>query len=196
MARTAHCERNTKETAVAVQLNLDGAGECQINTGLPFMDHMMQAFGLYAGFDLNLSVDGDLDVDGHHSMEDAGLVLGKAFAQAGADKRGIARFACVCLPMDEALVRTALDVSGRPCLQCHGLPENRVAGGIDGRLFREFLRAMVNNAGLTVHVDVLRGDEVHHILEAVFKALGTALGQAFSGYCAEGDIPSGKGVVD
>lgn len=177
MNRTATITRTTKETDITVSLSLDG-GTVSVNTGIGFFDHMLNVLGFYAGFDLNVSAKGDLFVDGHHTVEDVGIVLGQALANALGDKVGIARFATAFVPMDEALARVVLDISARPYLVYDApMPQERI-GNFESCLTEEFLRALVSHAGLTLHVASLYGTNAHHVTEAIFKALGLALKQA------------------
>ncbi len=194
--RTASIERNTAETKIALTLALDGRGESRVDTGIGFFDHMLTLFARHGRFDLTLSCAGDLDVDGHHSVEDVGICLGQAFRTALGDKRGIARYADVTLPMDEALVLCAVDLSGRPCLRYRAdIPAPRV-GQFDTELAKEFFTAFAMNAGLALHLRQLDGENSHHILEAMFKALGRAMRAAvrLDPDCA-GEIPSTKGLL-
>ena len=194
--RNATSERRTQETDITVELALDGEGRAKVDTGLPFMDHMLTAFARHGRFDLTVAATGDLDVDAHHTMEDLGLVLGQAIADALGDKVAICRFGAALIPMDEALARVVVDLSGRPWLSYRFRPSAAVAGGIQVRLFREFFQALVGNARLTLHVDLLAGEEIHHSLEAVFKAFGRALRQA-TGLDPDGvGVPSTKGLLD
>ena len=175
--RAYFIERKTKETRITADLCLDG-GEVQISTGIGFFDHMLTALAFYAGFGLRLEADGDLEVDGHHTVEDVGIVLGQAFRQALGDKKGIRRFASSYVPMDEALCRTVLDCSNRPFLVFDApMPQERI-GSYDSCLTVEFMRAFAVNAGLTLHQHCLYGDNAHHITEALFKSLGLALKDA------------------
>lgn len=177
MNRSATVTRKTKETDVTVKLDLAGGG-VSVSTGIGFFDHMLTALGFYSGFGLELTAQGDLHVDGHHTVEDVGIVLGQALKQALGDRDGIARFATAFVPMDEALARVVLDISSRPYLVCDAaMPQERI-GDYDSCLTQEFLRAFAVNAGLTLHVAVLYGANAHHITEAIFKALGMALKQA------------------
>ena len=184
----------TKETDIQLELNLDG-GEVAVCTGIGFFDHMLNAFGCHGSFGFKLEVKGDLEVDEHHTMEDVGLALGQAFKDALGDKRGITRFGESHVPMDEALARCVVDLSGRPYLgwRCD-FPYPEV-GNVNVRLFREFAQAFVNVAGVTMHVDLLACDEVHHGMEAVFKAIGRALRQAVDLRHGASDIPSTKGSL-
>lgn len=177
MSRTASVTRKTKETDIAVSLNLEG-GAVSVNTGIGFLDHMLTALGFYSGFGLELTVKGDLNVDGHHTVEDVGIVLGQALSQALGGKAGITRFGTAFVPMDEALARVVLDISARPYLVYDAaMPQERI-GDYDSCLTEEFLRALAVHGGLTLHVKALYGSNAHHITEAVFKALGLALKQA------------------
>lgn len=195
MDRSAKVERATTETRIAIRLGLDGSGTASVSTGLPFMDHMLTAWARHGRFDLEIEAGGDLEVDAHHTLEDLGLVLGQALREALGDKSGIARFGAALIPMDDALVRVVLDCSGRPWLRYHVQPDTREVGGFHVRLFREFFQALVNAGGLTLHIDLLAGAEVHHIFEALFKAFGRALGQATGLDPNQAGIPSTKGVL-
>lgn len=197
MSGERRCEqsRDTRETRIRLALNLDGSGQCEIDSGVPFMDHMLTHLALHASFDLELTCQGDTVVDDHHSVEDMGIVLGKALAQSAGDKRGITRYGAQWLPMDEALALVALDFSGRPLLVYDvPLPRDK-AGAFDAELLPEFLRALAQNAGLTLHVELLHGENTHHIIEAIFKALGRALRQAVAIDPTNNRIPSSKGVL-
>jgi imidazoleglycerol-phosphate dehydratase len=196
MNRTAETERRTRETEVHVCLNLDGSGQASVESGLPFFDHMLGAFARHGLFDLTLSARGDLDVDAHHTMEDTGLVLGQALRQALGDRSGITRFGAAVVPMDDALVRVALDISGRPYLAYRVTAPRDSVAGIPLCLFREFYRALVTAAGLTLHIDLLSGDEEHHIMEGVFKAFGRALDQGTRPDPRVTGVPSTKGALD
>ncbi len=194
--RTASIARKTTETDISLSLALDGTGKTEISTGCGFFDHMLTLFGRHGSFDLILTCHGDTQVDYHHTVEDIGIALGKAFAQALGDGRGIRRYGSFLLPMDEALVQVALDVSGRAYL-AYGLtiPVEKV-GDFDTQLTEEFLRALAFNMGLTLHITSMAGVNGHHIIEAAFKALGRALGQAVSiDEKRAGEIPSTKGTL-
>lgn len=193
--RQADVRRTTRETDIAVKLALDGAGKAAVATGVPFMDHMLGAFARHGYFDLTVKAKGDLEIDAHHTLEDLGLVLGQALKDALGDKAGITRFGAACVPMDDALARAVLDLSGRPYLAWRVKPAAGTAGGVDVRLFREFFQALVNTAGLTLHVDLEAGEEIHHILEAVFKAFGRALAQAVARDPRCTGVPSTKGSL-
>lgn len=191
--RKVEISRATRETDIRALLNLDGAGQYRIDTGIGFFDHMLAAFAMHGGFDLDLKAKGDLEVDGHHTVEDVGIVLGDAFAKALGDKAGIARYGSFYIPMDEALAFCALDLSARPFLvfdDCFG--DVRI-GDFDACLVQEFLRAFAFHAGVTLHVKVLYGRNAHHMAEAIFKALAHALRQA----CAitGGEALSTKGTL-
>lgn len=195
MSRIAEITRKTRETDIALRLNLDGAGKADIITGAPFLDHMLTHVALHGLFDLTIRATGDVEIDAHHTVEDVGIVLGQALTQAIGDKAGLTRYGSQLLPMDEALALVALDFSGRSVLVYDvALPTARV-GAFDTELVREFLRALTQHAGLTLHVRVLSGANTHHIIEAIFKALGRALGQAVTLDARRADVPSTKGVL-
>ena len=176
--RTATIKRQTGETNITASLLIDGTGYSEIETGIGFFDHMLILFAKHGLFNLNLSADGDLHVDGHHTVEDAGIVLGQAITQALGDKSGIKRYGTAFVPMDEALVMVSLDISGRPFLAFDvDIPTQRI-GNFDSELTEEFLRALTVHAGLTLHVRLMAGKNAHHIVEGVFKALGRALDEA------------------
>lgn len=186
-------ERTTRETSVQVRLDLDGSGEAAVATGVPFFDHMLQQVARHGRFDLTVEARGDLDVDAHHTVEDTGIVLGQAIRQAVGDGEGIARFASVHLPMDDALVLTALDLSGRPYLQYALDTAPVMLGTFPAELAEEFFRALAVHAGLTLHLLRVSGRNTHHVVEAAFKGLGVALARATR---IEGrGIPSTKGVL-
>lgn len=192
MSRTAAVERNTKETQIKVSLDLDG-GEVQVSTGIGFFDHMLTAFGFYAGIGLEVSARGDLYVDGHHTVEDTGIVLGQALKEALGDRKGIRRFGSAYVPMDEALTFTALDFSNRPYLVFDApMPQERI-GDYDACLTLEFMRALAHNAGITLHQKCFYGANAHHITEGLFKSLGLAVKDAIR---IEGTaVTSTKGVL-
>ncbi len=184
------------ETAIEVTVNLDGTGQVDVSTGIGFFDHMLTAFGRHSRLDLTVKAEGDLQVDGHHTVEDTGIVLGQALAQALGDKRGITRFGSSFVPMDEALVLAALDISGRGQLHWDVEVPFGMVGDFDTQLAREFFIALATNAGITLHVRQLAGDNVHHILEAAFKACGRAVREAVAIDPALADeMPSTKGVL-
>lgn len=191
--RKANITRKTRETSIEITLNLEGAGEIKISSGLGFLDHMLQALSFYAGFDLSLSCRGDLEVDSHHSAEDIGLVLGEAFKEALGEKRGIRRFSSKITPMDESLALVAVDISNRPLL-AENLNFNRESiGSLGTEDFKEFLRAFAMSSGITLHIDLMRGENDHHKAEAVFKGLGRALREAVE--IVGEDVVSTKGVL-
>ena len=194
--RTATVTRKTAETDIALKLNIDGVGKSEIRSGNGFFDHMLTLLARHARFDIELSCNGDTDVDFHHSAEDIGISLGAALRQALGDKRGITRYADTVLPMDEALILTALDISGRGMLCCQlCLPSARV-GDFDTELCEEFLNALALNAGITLHVRQIAGKNTHHIIEGVFKSLARSLRAACAiDEKAAGDIPSTKGML-
>ncbi|NLM53072.1 MAG: imidazoleglycerol-phosphate dehydratase HisB [Firmicutes bacterium] len=195
MSRTASLSRQTGETEIALSLNLDGTGEVRLSCGLPFLEHMLNLFCRHGFFDLTLKAVGDLEVDGHHLVEDVGLVLGEAFRQALGDKAGIRRYGSVILPMDEALVLVAVDLSGRPYLGFDvPLPAERL-GNFETELVEEFLRAFTSRAMCTLHVKLLDGRNTHHIIEALFKALARALDEAVAKDQRLSGVPSTKGVL-
>lgn len=178
MSRTASLERITGETAIKVSLHLDGSGQSQIATGIGFFDHMLILLSKHGLFDLTVTANGDIYVDGHHTVEDTGIVLGQALAQALGDKAGIKRYGTAFIPMDEALAMVSLDISGRPFLVFDAALPSEQVGQFDSELTEEFLRALSVHAGLTLHVRLLSGKNTHHIIEAIFKALGRALDEA------------------
>lgn len=192
MGRTSSISRETKETKIHLALDMDG-DNVRVSTGIGFFDHMLTALAFYAGFGLDLTVEGDLHVDGHHTVEDTGIVLGQAIREALGDKRGIRRFGSSYVPMDEALAFTALDFSGRAFLVYDAdMPQARI-GDYDACLTEEFLRAVAMNSGLTLHMKALYGRNAHHITEALFKSLGLAMKDAVR---IEGrEVVSTKGVL-
>ncbi|HEX9053851.1 MAG TPA: imidazoleglycerol-phosphate dehydratase HisB [Gemmatimonadales bacterium] len=196
MARAAEVHRKTKETDLRVHLVLDGRGEARVRTGIGFFDHMLEALARHALIDLTVEASGDLHVDGHHTVEDTGIALGQAIARALGDRAGIRRYADAMVPLDEALVRAVVDVSGRPYLAYHvDIPKWQMLGDYDVFLTPEFFRALVQNAGLTVHLDLVRGDNPHHIVEAAFKAFARALDDATALDPRVSGVPSTKGVL-
>lgn len=178
--RIAEVVRTTRETDIRVRLNLDGSGVSRIDTGIPFLNHMLELFARHGFFDLDIVAKGDLEVDFHHTIEDLGLVLGEAIARAAGDKAGIRRYGNFLLPMDETLVLIALDLSGRPCLVYDVRPPAPAVNNVDARLFHEFFQALAVKSGMNLHIKQLSGEEVHHVFEAIFKGFGKALDQACS----------------
>jgi imidazoleglycerol-phosphate dehydratase len=194
--RAASVSRKTAETDVSVSLGLDGSGKTAIATGVGFFDHMLELFGRHALFDLEVAVKGDLHVDQHHSVEDTGIALGEAFRKALGDKKGIVRYASVHLPMDETLTRVAIDISGRPFLVFRTTFPRETIGGFDTELVREWFQAFAINAGVTLHVETLYGENAHHIAESCFKGLARALREAVAIDPREaGRVPSTKGAL-
>ncbi len=196
MSRDAKIERKTEETEVRLALNLDGSGRSSIDTGIPFLDHMLSLMAAHGFLDLELKARGDTEVDDHHTVEDLGICIGQAIKEALGDKGGIRRYGEATVPMDEALARVVLDISNRPVLAYRVSLKKRMTGKFDVGLVKEFFRALVTNAGITMHVDLQAGDEPHHVSEAIFKAFGRALDQA----CGievrlEGGVPSTKGLL-
>jgi imidazoleglycerol-phosphate dehydratase len=196
MSRSAEVSRKTRETQLRIRVDLDGSGQAQVGTGIGFFDHMLEAFARHGLLDLEVECRGDLQVDGHHTVEDTGIVLGQAIARALGDRAGIRRYADATVPLDEALVRAVIDVSGRPFLSYHvEIPKWQMLGDYDVFLTPEFFRALVLNAGLTVHLDLIRGDNPHHIVEATFKAFARALDLATGRDARITGVPSTKGVL-
>jgi imidazoleglycerol-phosphate dehydratase len=194
--RAASVSRRTAETDVAVSVALDGTGKAAVSTGVGFFDHMLELLARHSLFDLDVKVSGDLHVDQHHTVEDTGIALGQAFAKALAEKRGIARYADVHLPMDETLSRVALDISGRPFLVFRTKFPTEKIGTFDTELVREWFQAFAMNAGITLHVETLYGENSHHIAESCFKGLARALRAAVSvDSREEGRVPSTKGTL-
>jgi len=194
--RISEITRKTAETEIYLSLNLYGSGKSSIDTGVGFLDHMLELFAKHGKFDLNITCKGDTHVDSHHSVEDIGICLGTVFAQALGDARGISRYSDVTLPMDEALVLCAVDVSGRSYLSFEVTLPDRATGAMNTELFEEFLQAFVRKAGITVHIRMLEGKNAHHILEACFKALARALRAAVKIDDEFSDeIPSTKGIL-
>lgn len=196
MTRTASIQRTTKETDVEVTLGLDGTGTTDVSTGVPFFDHMLDAFGRHGLFDLTVRAEGDVDVDAHHTVEDTGIVLGQCYRQALGDCRGIMRYGSIALPMDETLVLAAVDVSGRGQLHYHMDLPIEIIGTFDTTLAQEFWVAFASNAELTLHIRSVQGRNSHHLIEASFKAAARALMQAATvNPRIAGELPSTKGVL-
>jgi imidazoleglycerol-phosphate dehydratase len=193
--RKAEVSRNTKETRIGVKLNLDGKGVAQIATGVPFLDHMLEQVARHGAFDLDISAKGDLHIDAHHTVEDIGITLGQAFAKAAGDKKGVRRYGHAYVPLDEALSRAVVDLSGRPGLEYHIEFTRARIGEFDVDLVHEFFQGFVNHAQVTLHVDNLKGTNAHHQAETVFKAFGRALRMAVEVDPQVPDVPSTKGTL-
>jgi len=178
MERRATIERNTLETQISVDINLDGTGQANFQTGLPFFEHMLEQVAKHGGIDLKINAQGDLHIDAHHTVEDVGITLGQAFFQAIGDKKGIRRYGHAYVPLDEALSRVVVDFSGRPHLAFHANFSSTRIGNFETELFYEFFQGFVNHAQITLHIDSLRGRNNHHIAETVFKAFGRAVRMA------------------
>ena len=194
--RTATVERKTRETEIAVSLDLDGAGDCDIDTGIGFLDHMLESFGRHSMIDLKVRAQGDLHVDFHHTVEDTAIVIGQAVKKALGDLAGITRFGAAAIPMDEALTRVAVDVSNRPYLVWKVEILRPKLGEMDTELFKEWFQAFAQNAGICLHIENLYGQNSHHIVETCFKGLARALRQAVApDERLEGEVASTKGVL-
>jgi imidazoleglycerol-phosphate dehydratase len=194
--RTASVTRKTKETDIRIELSLDGSGRTQIRTGIPFMDHMLNLMAAHGFMDLSISASGDTEIDNHHTVEDLGICLGKAIAEALGRREGIRRYGHSIVPMDEALTRTVIDISNRPFLSYNVQLKDSKTGTFDVHLVKEFFRALVQNSALTLHIDLLSGEDAHHVAESIFKSFARAFDQA-SGIDPrrEGAIPSTKGIL-
>jgi len=196
MARSAQVERNTLETRIKVAVDLDGAGTSALATGVAFLDHMLDQVARHGMIDLDIAAEGDLHIDAHHTVEDIGITLGQAFAAAVGDKKGLRRYGHAYVPLDESLSRVVVDFSGRPGLEFHVDFRRARIGDFDADLFHEFFQGFVNHAGVTLHVDNLRGRNAHHIAETVFKAFGRALRMALEADPRmAGVMPSTKGTL-
>ncbi len=194
--RTAEVSRNTAETRITVRLNLDGTGESSLHTGIGFFDHMLEQIARHGLIDLEVHADGDLHIDGHHTVEDVGITIGQAFARAVGDKKGIRRYGHAYVPLDEALSRVVIDLSGRPGLVLHIPFTSGMIGAFDTQLTHEFFQGFVNHAGVTLHIDNLRGVNAHHQCETAFKAFARALRAAVErDPRSAGTIPSTKGSL-
>ncbi len=195
-ARTASVSRDTAETKIVVRLNLDGTGRCDLATGIGFFDHMLDQIARHGLIDLNVQCQGDLHIDGHHTVEDVGIAIGQAVRQAAGDKTGIARYGHSYVPLDEALSRVVVDFSGRPGLVLDAAFTSGMIGGFDTQLVHEFFQGFVNHAHVTLHIDNLKGVNAHHQVETIFKAFGRALRMALTRDArTAGTIPSTKGVL-
>ncbi|MGD8309669.1 MAG: imidazoleglycerol-phosphate dehydratase HisB [Chromatiales bacterium] len=196
MERKAQIDRSTLETRISVSVDLDGTGRSELETGVPFLDHMLDQVARHGLIDLSVRASGDLHIDAHHTVEDVGITLGQAFARAVGDKRGIRRYGHAYVPLDEALSRVVVDFSGRPGLEFHVEFPRAMIGTFDVDLFHELFQGFVNHAGVTLHVDSLRGRNAHHIAETVFKAFGRALRMALEPDPRLGGVvPSTKGSL-
>lgn len=196
-ARTATRSRSTKETSIDISIDLDGTGATDISTGIPFYDHMLDQIGRHGGFDLTVKAEGDLHIDTHHTVEDVAITLGEAFAEALGDKAGVRRFASGRYPLDESLIDIALDLSGRPHVEWHvEIPESLPLGNpaFDPQLAEHAVSSFATSAAITLHVELVRGRNTHHIVEATFKGLGRALRDAVR-VDGPGGVPSTKGVL-
>jgi len=194
--RVADVQRNTAETQISVRINLDGSGSAKLSTGIGFFDHMLDQIARHGLIDLDIQAQGDLHIDGHHTVEDVGITLGQAFAKAVGDKKGIRRYGHAYVPLDEALSRVVVDFSGRPGLHMRVPFKSGMVGGFDTQLAFEFFQGFVNHAGVTLHIDNLHGENAHHQAETVFKAFARALRMALERDVRLGDvIPSTKGSL-
>jgi imidazoleglycerol-phosphate dehydratase len=196
MKRKATLERKTKETEIKLDLDLNGKGQFKIDTGIPFMDHMLTLMTAHGYLDLQIKAKGDTEIDDHHTVEDLGICLGQAIDKALGKREGIRRYGEAAVPMDEALAKVVIDISNRPFLAYRVTFQEAKTGNFDVSLIKEFFRALVFQAGITMHIDLLSGDEAHHVAESIFKAFGRALDQASGTEDRLGsDIPSTKGVL-
>ncbi|WP_031434293.1 imidazoleglycerol-phosphate dehydratase HisB [Methylomarinum vadi] len=194
--RTAQIERNTLETQIKIEINLDGDGSASFATGVPFLDHMLDQVARHGLIDINIEAKGDLEIDAHHTVEDIGITLGQAFARALGDKKGIFRYGHAYVPLDESLSRVVIDFSGRPGLFYDVSYPRAMIGSFDVDLFREFFQGFVNHAGVSLHIDNLKGGNAHHIAETIFKALGRAIRMAIApDPRMAGIMPSTKGTL-
>ena len=193
--RRAEVTRTTRETDITVRLDLDGKGRAGIATGVGFLDHMLELFTVHGFFDLEITARGDTEIDDHHTVEDVGITLGQALHRALGDRAGICRYGTAHVPMDETLVRVCLDLSNRPFLHYHLPMADQKVGSFDTALGKEFMRALAQHGGLTLHIDLLHGENAHHILEAAFKGLGQALNQAVTTRAGLSGQLSSKGVL-
>jgi imidazoleglycerol-phosphate dehydratase len=196
MTRSASVTRKTKETDIQIELNLDGSGRSQVRTGIPFMDHMLNLMAAHGFMDLSVSASGDTEIDNHHTVEDLGICLGKAIDEALGKREGIRRYGHCVVPMDEALARAVIDISNRPFLSYNVLLKESKTGTFDVLLVKEFFRALVQNSAMTLHIDLLSGEDAHHVAESIFKAFARAFDQACSIEPRRGGaIPSTKGIL-
>ncbi len=196
MKRNAKIVRKTKETDILVELVLDGIGQSQIKTGIPFMDHMLSLMAAHGFLNLSISATGDTEIDDHHTVEDLGICVGKAINEALGKREGIRRYGQAVIPMDEALARTVIDICNRPYMAYRVPLKQSKTGSFDVQLVKEFFRALVQNSGITLHIDLLSGDDAHHVAECIFKSFGRALDQATSiEPRLGGSVPSTKGIL-
>jgi len=194
--RTAKVERNTLETQIKIEINLDGVGSANFLTGVPFLDHMLDQVARHGLIDLDINAKGDLEIDAHHTVEDIGITLGQAFAKALGDKKGIVRYGHSYVPLDESLSRVVIDFSGRPGLFYDVVYPKAMIGSFDVDLFREFFQGFVNHAGVSLHIDNLKGSNAHHVAETIFKAFGRAIRMAITADPRmAGIMPSTKGTL-
>lgn len=194
--RQASVERNTLETQIQIKVNLDGSGESKMETGVPFLEHMLEQVARHGLIDLDIQARGDLHIDAHHTVEDVGITLGQAVTKAVGDKKGIVRYGHAYVPLDEALSRVVIDFSGRPGLEYNAKYPRQMVGGFDVDLLHEFFQGFVNHANVTLHIDNLRGDNSHHIAETIFKAFGRAVRMALApDPRMQGVMPSTKGSL-
>jgi len=193
--RTSEVLRKTGETQIEIKLDVDGSGKYQIESGVPFLDHMLTLFAVHGFFNLTVEAKGDIEVDGHHTVEDVGICLGQAFARALGDKSGIARYGVCYLPMDETLVRAVVDLSNRPFTHYGVIVPDQKLGTFDTALAKEFMRAFSHHGGITLHIDLLHGENSHHIIEAVFKGLARAIRQAVEPLENHDGVLSSKGSL-
>jgi imidazoleglycerol-phosphate dehydratase len=194
--RNATVNRKTKETSIQMELTLDGLGKSEVQTGIPFMDHMLTLLAAHAFLDLRIQAKGDTEVDDHHTVEDLGICLGKALGQALGDRTGIRRFGYAYVPLDEALTRSVVDLSNRPFLAYRVTPKESKTGNFDIHLVREFFRALVVHSGMTLHIDLISGEDAHHVAESIFKSFAKALERAVAPEPRlQGHVLSTKGLV-
>lgn len=193
--RDTEIVRETAETRIRLSLSIEGQGKHSIDTKVAFLDHMLTLFSVHGFFDLTIDAEGDTEVDYHHTVEDVGICLGQAFAKALGDKKGIARYGCSYLPMDESLVRVVVDISNRPFLHYDAAVPDQKVGTFDTQLAKEFMRAFAQHSGLTLHIDLLHGENSHHIIEAMFKALGRAMNEASGIVAGLETTLSSKGTI-
>lgn len=195
MMRTARVQRKTNETNIDVRINLDGKGEYDIKTSIPFLDHMLNLFSFHGMMDLKIKASGDIEIDYHHLMEDLGITLGEAVKKALGDKKGIRRYGRATVPMDESLASVILDISGRPYLVYNVKPPKGTLKDLEISLFEDFFRALTSHAMITLHVNLMYGRDLHHIIEAIFKAFGRALREAVTVEKGSRILPSTKGKL-